>query len=65
VRVKHAVDIIAYLKANPGKISMASGGIGTPAHVSGELFKMKTSVNLVLVPYRRRADLIAGGDIQF
>jgi tripartite-type tricarboxylate transporter receptor subunit TctC len=44
-------EFIAYAKANPGKISMASAGNGTPSHVSGELFKMMAGVNMVHVPY--------------
>jgi tripartite-type tricarboxylate transporter receptor subunit TctC len=60
-------EFIAYAKANVGKISMGSGGNGSPAHVIGELFKMMTGVNLVHVPYRGGApaltDLI-GGQIQ-
>jgi tripartite-type tricarboxylate transporter receptor subunit TctC len=57
-------EFIAYAKANPGKINMASPGIATPGHVAGELFKMMTGVDLVHVPYRGGApaltDLIAG-----
>jgi tripartite-type tricarboxylate transporter receptor subunit TctC len=57
-------EFIAYAKANPGKINMGSGGIGSPAHMSGELFKMMTGTNLVHVPYRGGApavtDLLAG-----
>jgi tripartite-type tricarboxylate transporter receptor subunit TctC len=45
-------EFIAYAKANPGKISMASAGIGSPSHVAGELFKMMTGANMVHVPYR-------------
>jgi tripartite-type tricarboxylate transporter receptor subunit TctC len=45
-------DFIAYAKANPGKINMASAGIGASTHVAGELFKMMTGVNMVHVPYR-------------
>ena len=45
-------EFIAYAKANPGKVTMASGGIGAPSHVSGELFKMLADVNMVHVPYR-------------
>jgi tripartite-type tricarboxylate transporter receptor subunit TctC len=45
-------EFIAYAKANPGTISMGSGGNGSPAHVTGELFKMMTGVNLTHVPYR-------------
>ena len=57
-------EFIAYAKANPGKINMASNGIGTGQHVAGELFKMMTGVDMVHVPYRGGAsaiaDLIAG-----
>src|SRR5262249_51750544 len=57
-------ELIAHAKANPGKLSMASGGIGTPGHVFGELFKMMTGVNITLVPYRGGTplltDLLAG-----
>src|SRR5262249_21499089 len=53
-----------YAKANPGKINMASGGIGGIAHVSGELFKMMSGVNVLHVPYRGMApaltDLLSG-----
>ena len=60
-------EFIAYAKANPGKVNMASGGNGTPAHVSGELFKIMTGVNMLHVPYRGGppaiADLI-GGQVQ-
>lgn len=54
---------IAYAKANPGKIDMASPGIGTPMHVAGELIKLMAGVNMVHVPYRGPAgaftDLLA------
>jgi tripartite-type tricarboxylate transporter receptor subunit TctC len=57
-------EFIAYAKANPGKINMASGGIGTVTHVSGELFKMMAGVDLVHVPYRGSppalTDLVGG-----
>ncbi len=57
-------DFIAYAKANPGKLSLGVGGIGTTGHVAGELFKMMTGVNLVVVPYRgggpALTDLVAG-----
>jgi tripartite-type tricarboxylate transporter receptor subunit TctC len=57
-------EFIAYAKANPGKINMASGGIGTVTHVSGELFKMMAGVDLLHVPYRGSppalTDLISG-----
>ncbi len=60
-------EFIAYAKANPGKISMGSGGNGSPAHVTGELFKMMTGVNLTHVPYRGAGPAITdllGGQIQ-
>ena len=57
-------EFIAYAKANPGKINFASGGVGTSPHLSGELLKMMTGINLVYVPYRAAAsaypDLMAG-----
>ncbi len=57
-------EFIAYAKANPGKINMASAGNGTSAHVTGELFKMMAAVDMVHVPYRGGApavtDLLAG-----
>ena len=64
VPAKTVPEFIAYAKANPGKLSMGSGGIGSTQHVSGELFKMMTGVNMVHVPYRGGApavaDLLAG-----
>jgi tripartite-type tricarboxylate transporter receptor subunit TctC len=60
-------EFIAHAKANPGKISMGSGGNGSPAHVIGELFKMITGVNLTHVPYRSAGPAITdllGGQIQ-
>jgi tripartite-type tricarboxylate transporter receptor subunit TctC len=62
--VETVPEFIAYAKANPGKINMASGGIGSTPHVSGELFNMMAQVDLVHVPYRGDApalvDMIAG-----
>ena len=52
VPAKTIPEFIDYAKANPGKINMASGGSGSINHVTGELFKMMTGVNLVHVPYR-------------
>jgi len=45
-------ELIAYAKANPGKLNYASAGIGTPPHMAGELFKFMASVDIVHVPYR-------------
>src|SRR6266702_4271414 len=52
IPAKTVPEFIAYAKANPSKINMASGGIGTSVHIAGELFKMMAGVNLVHVPYR-------------
>jgi len=49
---KTVPEFITYAKANPGKINMASGGAGGPDHMSGELFKTMTGVNMIHVPYR-------------
>src|SRR5262249_20957506 len=60
-------EFIAYARANPGKISMASPGIGSPPHVAGELFKMMTGIHLVHVPYRGAAPALTdllGGQVQ-
>jgi tripartite-type tricarboxylate transporter receptor subunit TctC len=64
VPAKSVPEFIAYAKANPGKINMASAGNGSVQHVSGELFKMMTGVDMLHVPYRGGApaltDLIGG-----
>jgi tripartite-type tricarboxylate transporter receptor subunit TctC len=60
-------EFIAYAKANPGKLNMASGGNGTTGHLSGELFKVMTGVNMVHVPYRGTAPALTdllGGQVQ-
>jgi tripartite-type tricarboxylate transporter receptor subunit TctC len=61
---KTVPEFIAYAKANPGKINMASAGNGSPPHVAGELFKMMAGVKLIHVPYRGGGtalpDLLAG-----
>jgi tripartite-type tricarboxylate transporter receptor subunit TctC len=62
--VKTVQDFIDYAKANPGKLSMASSGVGASPHLSGELFKFMTKIEMVHVPYRGSAavypDLMAG-----
>ena len=60
--VKTIVAFIAYAKANPGKLYMASQGVGTTPHVCGELLKMMTGINFVHVPYKDALmpDLLAG-----
>ena len=65
--VKNVSELIAYMKANPNKLSFGSPGIGTSVHVSGELFKSLTGTSMTHVPYKGRQfaipDLI-GGQIQ-
>jgi tripartite-type tricarboxylate transporter receptor subunit TctC len=64
VPAKTVPEFITYAKANPGKLNMASSGPGSTIHVSGELFKMMTGINMVHVPYRGGApaltDMIGG-----
>jgi len=65
--VKNVPEFIAYAKANPGKVAMGSGGIGSPAHVIGEYFKLATGTDLTHVPYRGAAPAVTdllGGQIQ-
>ena len=67
VPVKTVPEFITHAKANPGKINMASGGIGSGNHIFGELFKMMTGVNLVHVPYRGAGPALVdllGGQVQ-
>jgi tripartite-type tricarboxylate transporter receptor subunit TctC len=64
VSAKTVPELIAYAKANPRKLNMASGGVGGPSHVWGELFKMMAGIDMLHVPYRGAApamtDLISG-----
>jgi tripartite-type tricarboxylate transporter receptor subunit TctC len=65
--VRTVPEFIAYAKANPGKINMASAGNGSSQHVAGELFKMMTGVDMVHVPYRGAAPALTdllGGQVQ-
>jgi tripartite-type tricarboxylate transporter receptor subunit TctC len=66
VPAKTVPEFIAYAKANPGKLNMASSGLGSTIHVAGELFKMMAGVDMVHVPYRGGApalvDMISGRD---
>ena len=67
VPAKTVPEFIAYAKANPGKINMASGPIGGSSHVSGELFKMMTGAHMLLVSYRGTAPAVTdllGGQVQ-
>ena len=60
VPVNNVQELIAYAKARPGKLNYASVGVGSPAHVAGELFKLKTGVDIVHVPYKGGGPAIAG-----
>jgi tripartite-type tricarboxylate transporter receptor subunit TctC len=64
VPAKTLAEFIAYAKANPGKLTVASSGVGSPGHVSGELLKMMAGIEMVHVPYRSAGlaltDLLAG-----
>ena len=67
VPAQTVAEFIAYAKANPGKINMASSGVGTSVHLSGALFMMMTGVELVHVPYRGAAPALTdllGGQVQ-
>jgi tripartite-type tricarboxylate transporter receptor subunit TctC len=67
VPVKNVPEFIAYAKANPGKLNFASGGNGSSQHLSGELFKMMTGVNMLHVPYRGAGPALTdllGGQVQ-
>jgi tripartite-type tricarboxylate transporter receptor subunit TctC len=67
VPAKTVPEFIAYAKSNPGKVSMASAGVGSGPHLAGELFKIMAGANIVIVPYRGTGpaltDLI-GGQVQ-
>lgn len=67
VPAKTVPEFIAYAKANPGKINMASAGIGSVQHVAGELFKFMTGVDMIHVPYRGSTPALTdllGGQVQ-
>jgi tripartite-type tricarboxylate transporter receptor subunit TctC len=67
VPAKTVPEFIAYAKANPGRLNMASGGVGTPVHMAGELFKMMAGVSMVHVPHRGSAPALTnlmGGQVQ-
>jgi len=67
VPAETVAEFIAYAKSNPGKLNMASGGVGSGNHLSGELFKMMTGTNLVHVPYRGAGPALVdllGGQVQ-
>jgi tripartite-type tricarboxylate transporter receptor subunit TctC len=67
IPAKTVPEFVAWVKKNPGKVAMASGGSGSASHVGGELFKMMTGVEMVHVPYRGGAPALTdlmGGQVQ-
>lgn len=67
VPVRTLAELIAYAKANPGKLNYASSGVGTPPHMAGQLFKFMAGVDIVHVPYREANSGLAavvGGSVQ-
>jgi len=67
VPVKSVPELIAYAKANPGKLAIGSFGTGSISHIAGEMFKMATGIDMVHVPYRGSAPLVVdllGGQVQ-
>ena len=67
VPVKTVAEFIAYVKANPDKVNVASSGNGTSIHLSGELFKMMTGTKMTHVPYKGSAPMLTdllGGQVQ-
>ncbi len=67
VGLKTVAEFVAYAKANPGKVSLASFGVGTSSHMAGELLKSMTGINVVHVPYRGGAPMVndlLGGQVQ-
>jgi tripartite-type tricarboxylate transporter receptor subunit TctC len=67
VPANNVQELIAYAKANPGKLNFASVGIGSPGHIAGELFKLRTGVSMVHVPYKGGGPAVSdtlGGQVQ-
>jgi len=67
VPITSVKELIAYAKANPGKLNYASVGIGSPAHIAGELLKLKTGIDMVHVPYKGGGPAVTdtiGGQVQ-
>ena len=66
--VKTVQDIIAYAKANPGKLNYASAGVGTPPHLIGEMFKLRAEIDVVHIPYKGGGpslQAVIAGEAQF
>jgi tripartite-type tricarboxylate transporter receptor subunit TctC len=59
-RVKTVAEFVAFAKANPGKVNYASGGVGSSAHMSAELFKSMTGVEMTHIPYKGSAPAVTG-----
>jgi tripartite-type tricarboxylate transporter receptor subunit TctC len=59
-KVKTVAEFVAYAKANPGKVNYASGGVGSSAHLSAELFKSMSGIDMTHIPYKGSAPAVAG-----
>ena len=59
-KVKTVAEFVAYAKANPGKVNYASGGVGSSAHLSAELFKSMSGADMTHIPYKGSAPAVAG-----
>jgi tripartite-type tricarboxylate transporter receptor subunit TctC len=67
VPAKTVPEFISYAKSNPGRVNMASPGVGTSVHLSGELFKLMAGIDMVHVPYKGSGPALAdllGGQVQ-
>jgi tripartite-type tricarboxylate transporter receptor subunit TctC len=67
VPAKTVSEFISYAKANPGRVNMGSAGVGTPVHLSGEMFKMMAGINMLHVPYRGSVPMLTdllGGQVR-
>ena len=60
VKSRNVAEFVAYARANPGKVNYASGGVGSSAHLSGELFKSMTATEMTHIPYKGAAPAVAG-----
>lgn len=60
IKVNNIAEFIAFAKANPGKLNVGSNGVGTTLHLSGELFKLRTGIDMVHIAYKGWADCVTG-----
>jgi tripartite-type tricarboxylate transporter receptor subunit TctC len=60
IKANNVAEFIAFAKANPGKLNVGSNGVGTTLHLSGELFKLRTGIDMVHIAYKGWADCVTG-----